>query len=145
MPRWEIRIEGTPPRELLPNRRNRHGGHYLGRQAANAYRRAVCLQASAARNRAGMPAPVFAGPVRARVTVAWERHLAVGARRARWEYRRKVDPDNLDAALKPLWDGLQDAGVIANDRQLVREPVAQTYDPDGAGYVLIELSEVPDA
>jgi hypothetical protein len=60
-------------------------------------------------------------------------------------YRRSVDPDNLDAALKPLWDGLQDAGILGNDRYLIREPVQQERDPEGAGKIVVTLRRDSDA
>ena len=41
-------------------------------------------------------------------------------------YRRRnvpMDGDNALAMLKPAFDGLQDAGIIANDRQITHLPV----------------------
>lgn len=34
---------------------------------------------------------------------------------------KKLDPDNLKAMLKSTWDGLQDAGLLGDDRRLVVE------------------------
>lgn len=142
MTTWTLRLDNlTPPAGLLPNNRLRRGGQYVGRGLARRYRADVATVARAARNRADLPAPLFPGPVRVRVTVAWERYLAVGPTRTRWQYRRWPDPDGLDAALKPLWDGLQDAGVLGDDRHLMREPVRQINDPNGYGYVEIVFSE----
>ena len=36
------------------------------------------------------------------------------------------DPDNLLYSLKAVWDGFQDAGVLADDRHLTHEPIEQT-------------------
>jgi hypothetical protein len=93
----------------------------------------------------GLITPVFSGPVRARVTVYWERYLSTGRYGPVMTYRRSVDPDNLDAALKPLWDGLQDAGILGNDRYLIREPVQQERDPEGAGKIVVTLRRDSDA
>lgn len=42
--------------------------------------------------------------------------------------RRKRDKDNAAAALKAYWDGIADAGVVANDAGLTHEPVAMLVD-----------------
>ena len=47
--------------------------------------------------------------------------------------RRRRDPDNLSAMLKPVWDGLQDAGVLGDDRAVTLHPIEQHVDPDGPG------------
>jgi len=39
-----------------------------------------------------------------------------------------MDADNALATLKSLFDGLQDAGIVANDRHLTHAPVLQYTD-----------------
>jgi hypothetical protein len=46
-----------------------------------------------------------------------------------FEYRRVRDRDNCLAALKSAFDGLADAGVIANDAGLIHLPVVFDVDP----------------
>ena len=40
------------------------------------------------------------------------------------------DPDNCLAAMKPGFDGLQDSGLLANDRDLTHMPVVRKVDKD---------------
>ncbi len=43
---------------------------------------------------------------------------------------RHPDPDNIVASLKAAFDGLQDAGIVANDRSLYPErPEIRTKQP----------------
>lgn len=65
-----------------------------------------------------------------------------GARRPRWGQAevhatfylaRKTDPDNLIAWMKASLDGLQDAGIIANDNDLMHLSPAQVLDPKRSG------------
>ena len=92
-----------PPAELNPNVR----GHWAARREATALYRRECFVAAkdalnrAARIKAPMPLPLPA-PVSATVTF-W------------MPDRRRRDLDNLLAAMKPAWDGLVDAGLLADD------------------------------
>ena len=45
--------------------------------------------------------------------------------------RRRRDPDNLAASLKAAWDGLRDAGVLADDDKLTHLPLRVATDRDG--------------
>ena len=139
-PVWELTLPKlTPPSALLPNNRLRRSGNIVGRKVARIYRKDVETVASAARNRAGLDAPLFPGPVRVKVLVAWEKSWMHGKKISRFQYRKHPDPDGLDSALKGLWDGLQDAGILGNDKYLIREPVEQTNDPNEDGYVAIQF------
>ena len=99
-----------PPRELSPNARP----HRMAKaRAAKKYRRfawAVALEQIGRRD-----AP------------RWSRATA----RARFYFRDRrsfADGDNLLASLKPAFDGVADAGVVRNDRDLKHEPVDQEVD-----------------
>lgn len=46
------------------------------------------------------------------------------------------DADNLLASLKAAFDGLADAGVVTNDRNLIHLPVMQSKDRDDPRVVL---------
>ena len=37
--------------------------------------------------------------------------------------RMQSDPGHLAAWIKPVWDGIQEAGIIENDRQLTHMPI----------------------
>ena len=60
--------------------------------------------------------------------------------------RRRVDPDGLVGTLKPVWDGLQDARLLANDDRLTHLPIRQEFvaRPGQAGRLTIEVWR-PDA
>ncbi len=80
------------------------------------------------------------GPAWCRVTIGYERERTRGATGV-MRYRRHADQDNLLAACKGLIDSLQDANVIADDKHLSHAPPVQERDPDGLGYVIIEVWE----
>ena len=54
-----------------------------------------------------------------------------------WPDRRRRDEDNPMAALKAAWDGLQDAGVVANDRDLHPQFVGFRVDKENPRVHLI--------
>jgi Holliday junction resolvase RusA-like endonuclease len=123
---WTVTIPQTPPRALMPNVARRL--HWAERaKATKAYREYVGW---IAKGFVVPPAaPYFAGPVRATVIVNWEKG------------RRRGDTTNVEAALKPLWDGLTDAGVWVDDRQLIDVVLVQGRDVEGRGHVFIEISD----
>jgi len=95
---------GLPPNELWPNARP----HRIAKaRAVKAYRHEAKIEAKQALGRARPPRWAAA-------TV--EASFAFTTQRRR-------DPDNCLAALKAAFDGLRDAGVIADDNQLTHEPV----------------------
>lgn len=61
---------------------------------------------------------------------------AVVATEARFPTARHWDPDNILAALKAHRDGIQDAGIVANDRALVPLPPAIVTGSDSPGITL---------
>jgi Holliday junction resolvase RusA-like endonuclease len=92
-----------PDRPLNPNWR----GHWaIKAKAVKGYRRLACALALEAIGRGRKP----------RWTAA-----SVRAEFVFRDYRRR-DPDNLMASLKPVWDGLRDAGVLADDDRLAILP-----------------------
>lgn len=53
------------------------------------------------------------------------------------------DTDNCLSACKAVFDGLQDAGVLATDRDLVHAPVIRCAAPKGSrGFVVVEVEEI---
>jgi Holliday junction resolvase RusA-like endonuclease len=129
-----LTIPQTPPRALMPNattvpgRRGPRRMHWGDKATAiREYREFVGWIAKQRFD--GQPTPIFAGSVRATVIVNWEKGRKCG------------DTTNVEAALKPLWDGLTDAGVWADDKQLVDVTLVQGRDPYGCGSVVIELSD----
>lgn len=95
-----------PPRILSPNARP----HWAAKaRAVRQYREAAYLLALAERP----PRPMR----RARVTATFY-----------FPSRRRRDPDNLLASLKPAFDGLADAGVVTDDSGLIHMPVEQRVD-----------------
>jgi Holliday junction resolvase RusA-like endonuclease len=99
-----------PPKEV----RNNWRGHWAKKaQAVRAYRMFTDINAIAAMS--GKDKPMWK---KASVKVT-----------AYFPTARHLDPANLIDALKPAFDGLQDAGVIENDKELWPErPVIVTRD-----------------
>lgn len=87
-----------PPRSLSPNARS----HWATRSAATrATRHGAAMRAMAAMRASGVEPP------------RWER--AETRTRIYWPDKRIRDRDNAQGRLKPVWDGLADAGVVQND------------------------------
>lgn len=99
-----------PPRDLKPNRR---GSLWAYRRAAKAYRRDAFFAAKAALHGAEPP------------------RLQKATVRALYYHRRmtdKMDPDNAIACLKPAIDGIVDAGILVDDREIMLLPVQRRMD-----------------
>jgi crossover junction endodeoxyribonuclease RusA len=95
-----------PPRELSPNARP----HWAAKaRAVKHYREAAYLSSLAERPCRPLQA--------ARVTA-----------RFFFRTRRRRDRDNLLASLKPAFDGIADARVVANDAGMIHMPVEQYVD-----------------
>lgn len=104
-----------PPRNLRGNACPFSRGAALARAVAvKEYRSAAYWRAREAMR--GEKAPVWE---KARVRVLW--HLPRNG--------KQQDPDNMLRSLKSAFDGLQDAGVIANDRNLIHLPPEFARDP----------------
>ena len=52
------------------------------------------------------------------------------------------DDDNLNASCKAYFDGLADAGIVANDRDFTRLPPVQLVQPIGKPYIELIITEV---
>lgn len=128
-----IIIPMTPPLVLGPNRGQGKGkGRYQAKDAEAALKIATIGAISNARAAydGRMPEPLFCGPVDCQITV----------------YRRKGakiwDGDNLNAACKrAVFDVFQAKGIVSNDRQLQVLPPKWDRDPDGDGYMVVDLTE----
>lgn len=99
-----------PPKQLKPNGRY----HYMAKhRATSQYREWAYLaaQSAIAHNRpfVGIRKPT------ARVT-------------AYWRTTRKMDGDNLLATMKAAFDGLTDAGIWTDDREVTHLPCVQCKD-----------------
>lgn len=93
----------VPPLVCSPNSR----AHWAAKaRATRQYREAVCVLAMAAANGRR---PLW--------TIA-KVSLSVYCRT-----RRRRDADNMLARCKPAFDGVQDAGIIADDRGLIHMPI----------------------
>lgn len=125
-----ITVPMSPASEMFPNRRHRRGGLYPGIEAAATSRTVAMV---AARNLS--VAATIAGPVELTI------HAAYG-------YKR-VTPD-LDAtisAVKPFVDGIVDAGILADDRQIVRitathEKLPSSRKIRASGYTELTIREI---
>lgn len=98
-----------PPRELSPNARV----HWAKKaRAVKYYRTLACV---VARNQG-------------RRDRVWDRAEVVTV----WYLpdRRRRDPDNLMASLKAAWDGIVDAQIISDDKQLIIHPPVIAFDSE---------------
>ena len=87
-----------PAKELSPNWR----GHW----ATKARRKAESREAASWRSKTFLA-------VNAERQPRWERASARVT--FHWPDKRRRDPDNAMASLKATWDGIADAGIVAND------------------------------
>lgn len=102
-----------PPRELSPNGPH---GHWAGAAAARSwFRRIVAVRVREQLEALGRrrPAPYARASVAVTAHVHRAHRAVLPAHAARY---RPEDVPNLVSALKPLYDGLQDAGVLVGDR-----------------------------
>ena len=111
-----------PPKELSPN----HRGHWREIAPIRRDYRELCrlLAQNMMQHGGKYPLP---GPVVAEVTFTFPN-------------RRRRDQDNALAALKACWDGLVDAGLLADDKLPGFRVVAQQEEySKGAGGVRVRL------
>jgi len=123
-----LTIPGTPASVLSPNRAS---GRHWGNRAIRGAKRDLAWA-----TKAGFLAAASRGalspPIEVRIVVCWERG------------RKAMDPDNLLASLKTgCIDRLADL-LGVNDRGFVFPPIVQSWDPDGQGYMEVEVREVRD-
>ena len=92
--------EWLPPPPVRGNARQSWRGLSVARRGVRQFAAATAAQADV------LPSVPYDGPMAAQVDI-WPMS------------RRRVDLDNLLFGLKPFWDGLEDAGVIVNDADIV--------------------------
>lgn len=68
-------------------------------------------------------------------------HAAVQCRLSYADARSIKDPDNALAWLKPVFDGLTDAGVFASDKRITHYPVVQVVNKKEAGELRVVIAE----
>ncbi len=78
-------------------------------------------------------------PVTVSVYIHWDRSQTYKQDPTRLREDRRMDWDSLTTLIKPMIDGIVDAGVLANDRQIQSGIVYQDVDPDGTGFVTIRI------
>jgi len=114
-----------PPKSLSPNARV----HWAVKaKAVKAYRRIAACRTG-----------IALGLLRPYWTHATTQVTFYHARKAR------RDPDNLLASLKPIFDGLVDAGLLADDEYLTHLPVVKLIDSDNPRVVLTITRQNPNA
>lgn len=110
----ELRITlSIPDRVLSPNAR----AHWAVKaRATRETRGAAYYRAMAAMREQGMKPPMWE-TAEAHVTFYWPT-----------AHRR--DRDNAQRRMKPVWDGLQDAGVVEDDAGFIHYPPTMSKDAD---------------
>jgi hypothetical protein len=76
---------------------------------------------------------VFDGPVRVSAVIGWSKG------------RKRMDNQNAIACLKSHVDGLQDASIVGDDKQVTEFEIQQGRDPEGVGFVRLEIRELAPA
>lgn len=111
-----------PPKELAPNAR----AHYMARaRATERYRDLAAWRSRAEILRLRIEPPRWAA---ATVQVRYS-----------FQVRRRRDGDNLLCSLKAAFDGLQAAGIVADDSGITYLPVAVTVDREAEESVTLEV------
>jgi Holliday junction resolvase RusA-like endonuclease len=124
----EIRVPGSPSPELAPNRRA-HG--FAKAAATRQHRHDAQMAAYEAFPRTELDWPRFEGPVAVSVLIRWGKG------------HRRHDLDSCAVSTKPYLDGLTDAGIWGDDRQIARLTIEQERDESGRGEVVIRVEEMP--
>jgi Holliday junction resolvase RusA-like endonuclease len=125
-----VKVPMVPASCLLPNAQRRTSHHVWGPQAAT-LREAVGWAAGDARMQWGGPDDiVFRGPVRIYAKITWPKG------RQRCDFQAAVH------ALKAAVDGLEDAEVLANDKQVMGMDVEQIRADRGdmAGWIELTIT-----
>ncbi len=125
--RWlTIVVPGSPDPILSPNRR-RHGFDKAG--AVAQHRRDARYAAVASAQGFTKEQPLFSGPVSVTLLVRWGKG------------QRSRDLDTVAICCKPYLDGLTDAGIWSDDRQIARLTAMQERWPVSKtpGEVVIEI------
>lgn len=117
-----VEIPMLPPKACSPNWR----GHWAQRyKATKSFRDAVCI---CALENSHLTRPLYDKA---------ELSITIVIR----DCRGYKDPDNALACLKPAIDGLQDAGIIQNDRNLkIRLPIVFEVDKKRAPLLILEVT-----
>lgn len=119
-----VTIPGTPAACLSLNGR----AHWrVKAKHAREYRITAQWAGVAARGTCG-GGPILRGAVQVHYVFAWEKG------------RKRMDFDNLVGLGKPALDGLVDAGIIGDDREVVAMSAEQTRDPSGRGYLEVTIT-----
>lgn len=136
-----VTVPMDPPKALLPNQLTKQGSWHR-RAEARQKCRAVAAQAAREATITGYP---VSGPVHVTIHAAYG--VDVESRAQRKPMRRLPDLDGTVAAVKPMIDGLADAGVIEDDDQVVkitatheRLPATKTSRP--SGYTILTITEL---
>lgn len=121
-----IEIPGTPDKCLAPNAARRT--HYMHKSKVSSEMRDRGMLAALSVRPTGV-VPMFAGPVTLYLTVLWGKG------------ERRVDLSAIPAMTKPFEDGLTDAGIWDDDRQVTRLIVEQGKDPARVGRTVLRVVE----
>jgi crossover junction endodeoxyribonuclease RusA len=105
-----------PPKELSPNGRFHH---MVKARAVKRYRQAAHI--------------VTVGEL-AGDRPKWKEATA----QVRWytKTKRRPDADNALSSMKPVWDSMQDAGLLDNDRGLTHKPIVFAVDKQNPRVVI---------
>jgi Holliday junction resolvase RusA-like endonuclease len=122
-----IVISQAPANALLPNNRSRN--HWSSRSAATTELRKAAKYEAYEQKPAGWQ-PILT--YKATVEVEWDA--------GRYTARRMPDLDGVLNACKPAIDGLQDAGIIVDDKYAVEYTIRQRIGDTGR--IIIDLEEV---
>ena len=123
-----VTIPTAPAKELMPNQQSKQAHWSPRSRARKAFRNEAAWQAA-------MMLPADWEPMAGSVALGIHVH---------WPKRRRPDLDAVVASCKAAIDGIADAGVIADDKQIKKLTATQEYGAKGDGVTRLTIEEMPE-
>lgn len=126
--RLTITVPSAPVSGLMPNQESKRGTWH---RRAELRREAREIAMYSALNARPQDWQTITGPVALTIHVAWPKG-------------RRPDLETVVSASKPFTDGLADAGILADDKQITEIHATHTYGATEPGYTVFTITESED-
>ena len=120
-----VTIPAAPAKELMPNQQTKQGHWSARSKARKAFRAEAMWQAGLCLPHDWQP---LTGPVALDIYVHWPK-------------RRRPDLDAVVSSVKSAIDGLADAGIFADDRQIIEIRATHDYGAPAPGLTRFTITE----